>query len=437
MTRRVVITGIGLVTPLAVGLRNSWKKLISGESGLISTSILPGYEEDGWNQIPSKVVGRVPQGPIEEGKWTTLDHFEHGESKRLALFTQYAMAATNEALKDAHWFPNAREEQNTTGVAIGSGIGSFEDVYNTSMSFYEKGYKRTSPLFIPRMLPNMAAGNVSIKYQLKGPNHSVSTACATGLNSIGDASNFIKNGCADVMVAGGTETSLHPLALAGFARARSVATDFNDYPSKASRPFDKDRSGFVLSEGCGILILEELEHALKRGLKEEDIYAEVKGYGLSGDASHITAPLEDGDGALRAMEMCLKTSDLEAGAVDYINAHATSTAIGDRAENKAILNLFRENKQLCISSSKSAIGHLLGAAGAVELAFTIMSIKDGLVPPTLNLESLGNHKEDNVHEFSFFDYVPNKTKIKPVNNAICNSFGFGGVNCSLCFLKFQ
>lgn len=436
MSNRIVVTGLGLVTPLGVGVNTSWKNLISNKSGLVSTSILPDYVSSGWDKIPSKVIGKVPDGPIAEGKWSTSDHFEKGEARRLALFTQYGLVATEEALRDANWFPKLNEEQNYTGVAIGSGIGSFHDTYDNAVNFERSGYKKVQPLFIPKILTNMAAGNISIKYGLKGPNHSVSTACATGLHSIGDAYNFIKNGHAKVMVAGGTESTIHPLALAGFARAKSVATDFNDDPTKASRPFDKDRSGFVLSEGCGIMVLESLEHALNRGLTAKDIYGEIQGYGLSGDANHITAPSEDGDGAYRSMEMSMKFADVLPQNIDYINAHATSTIIGDRSENYAISELFKENNTLAISSTKSSIGHLLGAAGAVELIFTIKAIQENIVPPTLNLNNIGGHKEDDSNQFSKFDYVANKSKEKNVNYALCNSFGFGGTNSTLCLSKY-
>jgi 3-oxoacyl-[acyl-carrier-protein] synthase II len=437
MSKRIVVTGLGLVTPLGVGVKSSWANLIANKSGLISTTTLPDYESAGWDKIPSKVVGKVPQGPITEGKWTSTDHFEKGEARRFALFSQYGLVATEEALKDANWFPQSEEEQNYTGVAVGSGIGSFEDVYENSVNFSQSGYKKVQPLFVPKILTNMAAGNISIKYGLKGPNHSVSTACATGLHSIGDAYNFIKNGYAKVMVAGGTEATIHPLALAGFARAKSVVTNYNDDPTKASRPFDKDRSGFVLSEGCGMMILEELDHALNRGLTEKDIYGEIKGYGLSGDANHITAPREDGDGAYRAMTMALKFAGVSPEEVDYVNAHATSTVIGDRSENNAIAELFKNNNNLSVSSTKSSIGHLLGAAGAVELIFTVKTIKENMMPPSLNLDNIGGHKDDDSSMFNKFDYIPNESKQKQANYSLCNSFGFGGTNSSLCLSKYK
>lgn len=426
---RVVVTGIGLVTPLGVGTKATWLNLIAGKSGLISTTSLP---DSGWSKVPSKVVGKVP-GPSEENGWIEGDHFDPGEARRFALFTQYGLAATKEAIQDSNLDLQVANKDRI-GVAVGSGIGSFPDLYDNAVLFHTSGYKRIQPLFIPKLLNNMAAGNISIRFGLKGPLHSVSTACATGLNAIGDAYNFIKNDYADVMICGGTEASIHPLALAGFARARSVVTEFAENPQAASRPFDASRSGFVLSEGCGILVLEKLEHAQARGAR---IYGEVSGYGLSGDANHITAPLESGDGAFRAMEMALKRAKIDPTEVDYVNAHATSTVIGDRAENNAISSLFASNDHLAVSSTKSSIGHLLGAAGAVEAAFTLKALETNTVPPTLNLDVLGQHKDDDAERFEKFDYVPHKSKQKTVNHALCNSFGFGGVNSSVVFSKFS
>lgn len=416
---RVAVTGIGLVTPLGIGTLATWSNLIKGASGLISTKQLPDYK-DGWDKVPSKVVGKVLNWDPER--------CADKDARRWALFTQYGIVATQEALDDAN-LDLESVDKSKFGVAVGSGIGSFEDAYNNSIAFAEKGYKRVQPLFIPKLLNNMAAGNISIKYGLRGPLHSVSTACATGLNAIGDAYNFIHNGYADAMVCGGLEASIHPLALAGFARARSVVTEYEDEPWKASRPFDKDRNGFVLSEGCGILVLENMEMAKKRGAR---IYAEVAGYGLSGDANHITAPLEAGDGAYAAMKMALERAKVDPAEIDYVNAHATLTVIGDRAENNAILTLFAKNSNLAVSSTKSSIGHLLGAAGAVEAAFTLKAIETGLVPPTLNLHNVGRHKDDDPTQFTF-DYVANEAKKRPVRHGLCNSFGFGGVNSSVLF----
>ncbi|KAK6205357.1 3-oxoacyl-synthase [Scheffersomyces amazonensis] len=437
MSRRVVITGLGLVTPLGVGVPVTWRNLIAGKSGIISTTSLPNYEKDGWDKIPSKVIGKVPHGSLTEGKWDPEDHFERGEARRLALFAQYGLAATKEALEDSKLINDTDTPKDRIGVAVGSGIGSFHDLYENAIGFNESGYRKVQPLFVPKLLTNMAAGNISIKYGFQGPLHSVSTACATGLHAIGDAYNFIKNDYADVMICGGTESSIHPLALSGFARARSVTTEFNDTPEKASRPFDANRNGFVLGEGSGIVVIESLEHALKRGVNPDNIYAEIKGYGLSGDAHHITAPLENGDGAYRSMKIAVERSGINVNDIDYINAHATSTVIGDRAENNAMVRLFGDNtNNVAVSSNKSSIGHLLGAAGAVESIFTIKAIKDSIVPPTLNLDQIGQHKEDSQSLFKF-DYVPNVAKSKDINYAICNSFGFGGVNATVCFKKFS
>lgn len=431
---RVVVTGIGLITPLGVGLKTTWTNLIANKSGLISTTSFSDYASAGWDKVPAKVVGQVPRGSLEEGKWDVLEHLEGGEARRLALFSQYGLVAAGEALKDAKLDEESEKLDKTRiGVAVGSGIGSFPDVYDNSVAFSNSGYKRIQPLFIPKLLTNMAGGNISIKHGFKGPLHSVSTACATGLNAIGDAYNFIKNDYADIMLCGGTEASLHPLALAGFARARSVVTDFADDPTAASRPFDSQRSGFVLSEGCGILVLEKLEHAQARGVTK--FYGEVTGYGLSGDAHHITAPMETGEGAFRTMEMALKRAKLDPKDVDYVNAHATSTVIGDRAENNAMSRLFKDNDKLAISSTKSAIGHLLGAAGAVEAAFTLKALETNTLPGTLNLENVGEHKDDDKSMFEKFDYVPKASIHKQVDHAVCNSFGFGGVNSSVVFSK--
>lgn len=431
---RVVVTGIGLVTPLGVGLRHTWSNLIKGKSGLISTTVLPDYDSARWSSIPCKVIGKVPSGPKANGQWDSLEHFDAAEARRLALFAQYGLAASTEALTDSQLDLDTLDKSKI-GVAVGSGIGSLPDASNNCIAFYSSGYKKVEPLFIPKILNNMAAGNISIKHGFKGPLHAVATACATGLNAIGDAYNFIKNGYADVMVCGGTEASPHPLALAGFARARSVVTEFLDEPEAASRPFDGRRSGFVLGEGCGILVVEKLDHALARG--HTRFYGEVTGYGLCGDAHHITAPEASGDGAYRAMKMAVERADVAPHDVGYLNAHATSTVIGDRAENAAINRLFNGNPELCVSSTKSSIGHLLGAAGAVEAAFTLKALETGVIPPTLNLENVGGHRDDEKEMFSKFNYVPKKSVEKSLDHALCNSFGFGGVNTSVLFSKIK
>lgn len=433
---RVVVTGAGMISPLGVGLKQNWTKLIASESGLVSTTQFPNYVKEGWDQIPAKVVGVVPTGSLNEGKWDPKDHFPPDEIKRLAKFSQYGIACSQEALKDAQLDPSTLKDPRSIGVAVGSGIGSIQDVYDITTAFNAGGYRRVQPLFIPKLLNNMAAGNISIKFGLKGPVHSVSTACATGLQAIGDAYNFIKMNYADVMVCGGSESSIHPIALAGFARARSLVTEFNDEPTKASRPFDKDRNGFVLSEGCGIVVLENLDHALKRGVTRDQIYGEVLGYGISGDAHHITAPQDDGEGAYNAMTQALSRAQVDPQNVKYVNAHATSTVIGDRAENNALYRLF--SPLTLVSSTKGSIGHLQGAAGAVESIFTIQAIKTGQIPPTLNLDNPGGKSGDEAEKFSKFDYVANKAKLDvDVDYAMCNSFGFGGINSSLLIGKYK
>lgn len=424
---RVVVTGMGLVTPLGVGVKHSWSALLAGKSGIVSTDTL---NDERYDKIPSKVIGKVPDGELATGGWNPDNHFQKGKARRLATFSQYALAATQEALADANWFPTEVEDRLNTGVIVGSGIGSLTDTFENSIAFGNGGYKKVQPLFIPKMLPNMAAGAISIKYGLQGPNSCPSTACATGNHSIGDAYRFIKDGYANVIVAGAAEAPLHPLALAGFARAQSVATDFNETPEKASRPFDKDRNGFVLSEGSGILILEELEHAKKRNAK---IYAEIVGYGLSGDGYHITAPSPDGLGARRAMEIATREVDLTK--VGYVNAHATSTLIGDRIENNAIKTIFKDNKDILVSSTKGSHGHLLGAAGAVEAIYSILAVKDNIAPPTLNLESPGGAEGDNVEDFSLNLVGPTPVE-QHIEYALSNSFGFGGINTSLLFKKY-
>lgn len=420
---RVVVTGLGTVSPLGVGVRHAWKQLIAGKSGIISTDTL----DEKYRGIPSKVVGAIPKGPITEGKWDPFDHLKAPEVRRCALFVQYALAATGEALKDANWHPQSTKDQEKTGVCIGSGVGGMYDTYDAFHTFESKGYKSVQPLLIPRQLASMAAGLVSIHFKLKGLNHSVSTACATGNHAIGDAYRFIKDGYAKVVVAGATESSIHPLSLAGFARAKSLATKFNDEPTKASRPFDKNRNGFVLSEGSGIVVLEELEHAKARNA---NIYAEVIGYGLSGDGYHITAPSPDASGARRAMEMALK--DIDKNLVGYVNAHATSTPLGDRLEGLAISNVFKENNDVHVSSTKGSTGHLLGAAGALESIFTILALKESTLPQTLNLE------EADVELTKDFrlKLVANEPLQKGIEYALNNGFGFGGTNSSVLFKRY-
>ncbi|KAI9208702.1 thiolase-like protein [Polychytrium aggregatum] len=422
-TRRVVVTGLGLVTPLATGVAQTWSRLIAGGSGIVSLADHPNRQ---YQAIPSKVAALVKHGS-GEGEFDLSKWIDKGNEKRMSPFIQYAMCAAKQAIEDSGWKPVAEEDRHRTGICVGSGIGCIDEVAETSASFESQGLRKISPYFVPKILVNLAAGHLSMKYGFQGPNHSASTACATGAHSIGDAMRFIQYGDADVMIAGGTESSVSPLSMAGFARARSLSCNFNDRPTEASRPFDKDRDGFVIGEGAGIVVLEELEHALARGAP---IYAEVCGYGLSGDAHHMTAPPDDGNGAARAMKRALATGNIQPDDVGYINAHATSTELGDLAETRAIKSVFCNGQDtrsgLCVSSTKGSIGHLLGAAGAVEAIFTILSLKHRIVPPTLNL-----HRVD--AEFTL-DYVPLKSRELPeLRYALSNSFGFGGTNCSLLF----
>ncbi|CAB4377463.1 uncharacterized protein OCT59_008240 [Rhizophagus irregularis] len=451
-SRRVAVTGLGLVTPLATGVRASWKKLINSESGIISlkssqppnnepyknnSTYLPYYEREKgvFNELPSTIAGVIKPGKYEDGGFDTNEWLDRGDESRMALFSHYAICAAKQALNDAEWKPTADSEKDRTGVCIGSGIGSLEDVVSNTMKYNAHGSRKVSPMFVPRILINMAAGHLTMKYGFRGPNHAVSTACTTGAHSIGDASRFIQFGDADVMVAGGSEACVLPLAMSGFAKAKSLATKFNDQPEKASRPFDKDRDGFVVGEGAGMVVLEEYNHAINRGAK---IYAELSGYGLSGDAHHITAPPENGIGAELAMRRALSQAKLSPKNIDYINAHATSTQLGDIAENRAIKSIFQQsdidnNKKLAISSTKGSIGHLLGAAGAVEAIFTILAIYNDILPPTLNLHSL-----DDLKDSYNFNYVPLKAQKVGGNGikaALTNSFGFGGTNACLCFVK--
>ncbi|KAF9691727.1 hypothetical protein EKO04_010440 [Ascochyta lentis] len=427
--RRVVVTGLGLVTPLGIGVRRTWQRLVDGHCGVVSIK----DRSPQFAVLPSLVAAVVPEGSREEGKWSAKEYLDAGDERRMARFAQYAMVASGEALNDAGWTPRKEEELEATGVYIGSGIGSLDDAYDTAIAFDKGGHRKVSPLFVPRLLINLAAGHISMRYGFKGPNHAATTACTTGAHSIGDASRMIQFGDADVMVAGGAESCIHPLAISGFARARSLATEFNDRPAEASRPFDKQRDGFVIGEGAGVVVLEELEHAKARGAH---IYAEVAGYGLSSDAHHMTAPREDGQGPRLAMKKALRHAGLKPASVDYINAHATSTPLGDAAENRAIKDLLlgEEGKaqasEINVSSTKGAVGHLLGAAGSVEAIFTILSLHNNTLPPTLNLHNPGDPGED----FNC-NYVANQAQQKEVNVAMSNSFGFGGTNASLLFRK--
>ncbi len=419
MLQRVVVTGLGLVTPLGSGVDVNWKRLTAGDSGARR------IDEFKVDDLTCQIGCFVPRGAQAEGKFNPDDWMEPKEQRKVDDFIVYAMAASTQALSDANWAPKTAEDQERTGVLIGSGIGGLQGIAETSLLLQDKGPRRVSPFFIPGRLINLASGYVSIRHGLKGPNHAVVTACSTGAHAIGDAARLIALGDADVMVAGGTESPLCRIAIAGFAACRALCTTFNDQPTKGSRPYDKDRDGFVMGEGAGIVVLESLEHALKRGAR---IYAEIIGYGLSGDAYHITAPSEDGDGAYRAMRMALKRADIQPSDIQYVNAHGTST-MGDEIELAAVERLFGNSAgTLSMSSTKSAIGHLLGAAGSVEAIYSMLAITHNIAPPTLNL--------DNPSVETAIDLVPHKAREREINVALSNSFGFGGTNASLVMRRY-
>ncbi len=419
MLRRVVITGLGLVTPLGSGVDASWSRLIAGGNGARR------IEEFQVDDLACQVACFIPRGTQSEGKFNPDDWMEPKEQRKVDDFIVYGMAAATQALTDSGWKADTQEKQERTGVLIGSGIGGLSGIADTSLLLKEKGPRRVSPFFIPGRLINLASGYVSIKHGLKGPNHAVVTACSTGAHAIGDAARLIQFDDADVMVAGGAESPICRIAIAGFAACRALCTTFNDQPHKASRPYDKDRDGFVMGEGAGIVVLEELEHAKARGAK---IYAEVIGYGLSGDAYHITAPSEDGDGAYRSMRMALKRAGLQPSDIQYVNAHGTST-MGDEIELAAVERLFgNASGKLAMSSTKSAVGHLLGAAGAVEAIYSVLAIRDNVAPPTLNL--------DNPSVETAIDLVPHKAQKRAIDVALSNSFGFGGTNASVVLRRY-
>jgi 3-oxoacyl-[acyl-carrier-protein] synthase II len=424
--RRVVVTGIGLLTPLGQGADVSWKAILAGKSGAgrITTFDPEGYACQVACEVP-RVDGRGGGGADVEGSFDPDKTVAPKDQRRIDDFILYAMAAADEAVKDSGWEPKTDEDFERTGVIIGSGIGGLATIEKTSVELFEKGPRRVSPFFIPSALINLASGQVSIRYGYKGPNHSVVTACATGAHAVGDAARLIKYGDADVMIAGGAEAAICPVGIAGFIACRAMSTGFNEEPQRASRPYDKDRDGFVMGEGAGVLVLEEYEHAKARGAK---IYAEVAGYGLAGDAYHITAPAEDGDGGFRAMKAAIKDAGIDAGDIDYINAHGTSTPLGDEIELGAVQRLLgNAAAKTTMSSTKSATGHLLGAAGAIEAAFTCLAIRDQVAPPTINLE--------NPSVETPIDLVPNKAKPMQIEVALSNSFGFGGTNASVVFKK--
>ena len=415
--RRVVVTGMGLVSPMGIGVEPSWKRLIESESGIgpIDTFDV--------SDLPCRIAAYLPAGSREDGRWDPDEWMSARDRRKLDPFIIYGMVAADQAVGDSGWGPDDEEGRNRTGVMIGSGIGGLQTIHDASILLQERGPRRISPFFIPSALINLVSGQVSIRYGFKGPNHSVVTACATAAHAIGDAARLIALDDADVMVAGGAEAAICRLGIAGFAASRALSTHFNDEPARASRPWDKARDGFVMGEGAGCIVLEEYEHAKARGAR---IYAEIVGYGLSGDAHHITAPAADGDGGYRAMEAALKRAGLDPASIDYINAHGTSTPLGDEIELGAVKRLFGDHAyELSMSSTKSAHGHLLGAAGAVEAIFTIKAVQCGVAPPTLNLEDPSDGCD--------LDLVPGAAKERRIDHALSNSFGFGGTNTSLVF----
>ena len=419
--RRVVVTGLGMVSPLANGVEQTWKRILNGDSGARR------IDHFDVSDLTCQIACVVPRGDGTNGTFNPDDWMEPKEQRKVDDYILYGIAAATQALADANWAPQTYEDQIATGVLIGSGIGGLSGIYETSLVLKERGPRRVSPFFIPGRLINLVSGYVSIQHGLKGPNHSVVTACSTGAHAIGDAGRLIALGDADVMVAGGAESAVCRIGMAGFAACRALSTGFNDQPEKGSRPYDKDRDGFVMGEGAGCVVLEEYEHAKARGAK---IYAELIGYGLSGDAYHITAPAEDGDGAFRCMSMAIKRAGISASDLDYINAHGTSTPLGDEIELGAVQRLVgNAASKVSMSSTKSAIGHLLGAAGAVEAIFSVLAIRDNVAPPTLNL--------DNPSVDTPIDLVPHKPRQREINIALSNSFGFGGTNASVIFRRMH
>jgi 3-oxoacyl-[acyl-carrier-protein] synthase II len=416
--RRVVITGLGMLTPLGCGVEPTWRRIVAGESGASK------IEKFDVSDLPCKIAASVPRGN-GDASYNPDDWMEPKEQRKVDDFIVYAMCAARQAIEDSGWKPQTHEEQTRTGVLIGSGIGGIEGIAETAIILKEKGPRRVSPFFIPGRLINLASGYVSIEFGLKGPNHAVVTACSTGAHAIGDAARLIALDDADVMLAGGTESPINRISMAGFAACRALSTGFNDTPEKASRPYDMARDGFVMGEGAGVVVLEEYEHAKARGAK---IYAEVVGYGLTGDAHHITAPAQDGDGAFRCMSAAIKRAGISPGDIDYINAHGTSTPLGDEIELGAVQRVVgNAAARISMSSTKSSIGHLLGAAGAVEAIFSVLAIRDNTAPPTINLE--------NPSVETAIDLVPNQARKRDINIALSNSFGFGGTNASLVFRR--
>lgn len=418
--RRVVVTGMGMLTPLGCGVETTWARLLKGESGARKV------DRFDVSDVACRIACMIPRGDGSDGTYNPDQWMEPKEQRKVDDFIVYAMCAARQALDDAGWRPQSNDEQTSTGVLIGSGIGGIEGIAETAIILKEKGPRRVSPFFIPGRIINLASGYVSIEFGLKGPNSAVVTACSTGAHAIGDAARLVALGDAEVMVAGGTESPVNRMALAGFSALRALSTNFNDDPARASRPYDKDRDGFVMGEGAGVVVVEALDHAKARGAK---IYAELTGYGLSGDAYHITAPAPDGDGAYRCMMMAIKRAGITPGDIDYINAHGTSTPLGDEIELGAVQRLVGNAAgRIAMSSTKSCIGHLLGAAGAVEAIFSILAIRDGVAPPTINL--------DNPSVETPIDLVPHTARKREIGTALSNSFGFGGTNASLVFRRY-
>ncbi len=417
--RRVVVTGMGIASPLGLGVENVWKRLLAGESGI---GPITGCD---LQDLPTRIAGQVPAGTKAEGKLDMAEWIPVKDQKKMDRFIHLGLVAATEAVEDSGWVANTEEDQWATGVMIGSGIGGLQSIYEASLQVAEGKARRLSPFFIPSALINLVSGHTSIKYGFKGPNHAVVTACATGVHAIGDAARLIQMGDADVMVAGGAEAAVCTVGIAGFCAARAMSTNFNDTPTKASRPWDKDRDGFVMGEGAGVVVLEEYEHAKKRGAK---IYGEFAGYGMSGDAYHITSPAEGHDGAYRAMKAAFKNGKLTPDQVQYINAHGTSTPMGDDLELEAAERFFGDSaKTVAMSSTKSATGHLLGAAGAIESIFSVLALRDQVAPPTLNLDAPSRE--------SVIDRVAKQAQPRKIDIALSNSFGFGGTNASILFRR--
>jgi 3-oxoacyl-[acyl-carrier-protein] synthase II len=413
--RRVVVTGLGMLTPLGCGVEPTWKRLLAGESG---ASKIDHFDV---SDIPCKIAMQIPRGDGSNNSFNPDQWMEPKEQRKVDNFIIYAMCASRQALDDAGWHPQSYEDQTRTGVMIGSGIGGIGGIADATLLLKERGARRMSPFFIPGRLINLASGYVSIEFGLKGPNHAVVTACSTGAHAIGDAARLIALEDADVMVAGGTESPIHRVSMVGFSACRALSTGFNETPERASRPYDRDRDGFVMGEGAAIVVLEELEHAKARGAH---IYAEIVGYGLSGDAHHITAPAEDGDGAYRCMMAAIKRAGISPAEIDYVNAHGTSTQVGDEIELGAVQRVVGNAAgRISMSSTKSSVGHLLGAAGAVEAIFSVLALRDQVAPPTINL--------DNPSVETPIDLVPHQARKREINVVLSNSFGFGGTNASL------